>query len=374
MKNILLAVVGLSPQVVTETLYALHQMNRPVHTIHLITTRAGEEMVLAQLLGGGKGAFYRFLKAYGPPSHGIDFGPGHIHVVRDDLGAEVDDIENEYDNAALLETCMRLTFDFTRDPDIAVFFSIAGGRKTMGACLTLAAQMYARPQDRLYHVLVSPEFESNRGFFFPPAQPETIELKNKRGETYFKSTSYAKVNLIHMPFISIRPQLAPEVLDQPRDPATLMLSLIRETPEQLLVHLKDGKLRYRGMEMDMAPGRLALYAFFALLKKECPAPEQKCKACDQCFVDHEGVSRRQPEITRLYKQMCGTRPTGEMSTTGILNLNLDNFKSLKSHIKRNLLQGFGPLAAEKLEIASVGKKPYTRYGLLIDKAVIELVM
>ena len=43
MKNILLAVTGLSPQVITETLYALHQINRRVDAIHVITTRDGKE-------------------------------------------------------------------------------------------------------------------------------------------------------------------------------------------------------------------------------------------------------------------------------------------------------------------------------------------
>lgn len=38
------------------------------------------------------------------------------------------------------------------------------------------------------------------------------------------------------------------------------------------------------------------------------------------------------------------------------------------------IQGFGPLAASKLEIVSSTKKPYTRCGLRIDKAVIEVVI
>ena len=43
MKNILLAVTGLSPQVITETLYAMHQNNRHIDAIHVVTTRAGKE-------------------------------------------------------------------------------------------------------------------------------------------------------------------------------------------------------------------------------------------------------------------------------------------------------------------------------------------
>ena len=62
MKNILLAVTGLSPQVITETLYALNRMNRPVHAIHVITTRKGAERVHLSLLQSGEGHFFRFLR------------------------------------------------------------------------------------------------------------------------------------------------------------------------------------------------------------------------------------------------------------------------------------------------------------------------
>ncbi|MBU1055678.1 MAG: hypothetical protein KKC46_17910 [Proteobacteria bacterium] len=50
MKNILLSVVELSPQVITETLYTLHQNGREVHALHVITTRNGRDIVFADLL------------------------------------------------------------------------------------------------------------------------------------------------------------------------------------------------------------------------------------------------------------------------------------------------------------------------------------
>ena len=373
MKNILLAVVtGLSPQVITETLYALNQMGRDVHEIHIITTRPGKDCLLSQLLDGGKGPYYQYLKAYGIPKKGIDFGPDKIHVVRDGPGTEINDIVDENDNARVLATCMELTFQYTRNPDTAVFFSIAGGRKTMGACLTLAAQMYGRPQDRLYHVLVSPEFESNRQFFFPPRKSRAIEIKDARGETVYKNTRYARINLVHMPLFSIRPQLAPEVLDQPRDPATLMLSLIREAPERLAVDLIRGKIRYRDMEQDLMPARLALYAFFVLQKKNCPHPERRGKTCDACFIDIQTVMERQPEITALYRRLRGTRPLEEMSSTGILGLTPENFNSYKTRINQDLETAFGVPAVERIGITAIGRRPNTRYGIRLERRKIQI--
>jgi CRISPR-associated protein Csx14 len=176
-----------------------------------------------------------------------------------------------------------------------------------------------------------------------------------------------------MPFFSIRPQLAPEVLDQPRDPATLMLSLIREDPERLEVDLIKGKIRYRDMELDLMPARLALYAFFIQQKKNCPQPERHCKTCDDCFIDIQAVMERQPEITSLYRRLCGTRPLDEMSDTGILGLNPENFHSYKARINKDVETAFGVPATERIGIAAIGRRPNTRYGIHLDKTAIEVV-
>ena len=235
MKNILLAVTGLSPQVITETLYALHQSSRHMDAIHVITTRDGKEKIFAELFSGGNGHYYKYLDEYDINSASIDFGHRNIHVITDEHGIELPDIVRESDNEQLLKKCMDLTFYFTKDPETAVFFSIAGGRKTMSSCLTLAAQMYARPQDRLYHVLVSPEFESSRNFFYPPKKSQAIELKDNQGQPFFKETGYAQVNLIHIPFVSVRNNLSGAMLREPKDPGTLALSLIKEETSRLIV-------------------------------------------------------------------------------------------------------------------------------------------
>jgi CRISPR-associated protein Csx14 len=373
MKNILLAVTGLSPQVITETLYALHQRNRHVDAIHVITTRAGKEKIYAEVLGGGKGHYFRYLEDYGIDPATIDFGHGNIHVVTDEHGIEIPDIVGESDNEHLLKKCLELTFYLTKDPETAVLFSVAGGRKTMSSCLTLAVQMYGRPQDRLYHVLVSPEFESNRDFFYPPKASRAIELKNPQGQPFYKDTGFAQVNLIHIPFFSIREQLSSDLLKAPKDPGTLMLSLIRDERSHLTVNLVSKKLVYKKLECDMHPSHLALYAFFVIQKKSCTLETESCGSCTDCFIDVQAVFDNQDEITRQYRKVCGTRPLDEMSDSGIINLNADNFNSYKSKINKTLQKSFGPYALKELEIASLGTRPNTRYGIMMDKAKIEIV-
>ncbi len=374
MKNILLAVCGLSPQVITETLYAIHQSGRRVDAVHVITTREGRDRIFSSLLAERQGHFHRYLAEYGFGPHDIAFDASTIHGITRDDGRELTDIIDERDNEATLRTCLERTFDLTRNPDAAVFFSVAGGRKTMSACLAVAAQMYSRPQDRIYHVLVSPEFENSPEFFYPPKASRAIPLVDAAGQPYYKETRYAKVNLVHLPFVSIRNRLSDRLLTRPMDPATLMLSLVREDQNRLTVHLLQGKLVYRGLELDLMPARMALYAFFALHKKDCALSSTDCRDCDDCFMDIHQLFAAQKRITDLYKKLCGARPIEEMSDTGITNLNADNFNSYKGKIRKDLLDRFGPYALNDLEIASRGKRPNTRYGLVIDRNRIEVIL
>ena len=85
----------------------------------------------------------------------INFNHRNIHVISDEHGIEIPDIGSELDNERFLKKCLELTLSFTSSLDTAVLFSVAGDLKTMSACLSLATQMYDRPQDRLYHTLVS---------------------------------------------------------------------------------------------------------------------------------------------------------------------------------------------------------------------------
>lgn len=65
-RRVLLAVTGLSPQIVTETLYALAVQSRPAFVpteIHLITTAQGREHARLNLLSADPGWFHRLSKA-----------------------------------------------------------------------------------------------------------------------------------------------------------------------------------------------------------------------------------------------------------------------------------------------------------------------
>ena len=220
---------------------------------------------------------------------------------------------------------------------------------------------------------MSPEFESNRDFYYPPEKSVPIELRDKNGEHYIKETLYARVNLVPVPFISIRNQLSNDMLEEPKDPATLMLSLVREEPYHLTIDLPSAKITYKNLESDMMPARLALYTFFALQKKDCKRDLNTCRNCTECFLDVSQIYDRQEQIAELYKKISGRKAPAEMSDSGILNLNVENFNSYKAKIRKDIETGFGLYAIHDLAIESTGKRPDTKYGIKIDRDRIRII-
>lgn len=164
-RRILLAVCGLSPQVVTETLYALAVKRQPAFVpteIHLLTTREGGERARLSLLSRAPGWLGRFRRDYRLPSLGLS--AANIHVLAGERG-RLADIRTPADNERLADALTDLVRRLTSDPAAALHVSIAGGRKTMGFYAGYALSLFGRPQDRLSHVLVSAEFECNPDFF-----------------------------------------------------------------------------------------------------------------------------------------------------------------------------------------------------------------
>jgi len=373
MKTWLIAICGLTPQVITETLYALHQQGRKVDGIRILTTREGKSKIYSSLMAPKEGHYYRYLKDYGIAPDTIDFSSRHIRAVCDDSGMEIDDITCGEDNELFLRACMETAFELTGNQGNSVIFSIAGGRKTMGACLALAAQAYGRPQDRICHVLVSPEFENCRDFFYPPPVSEAVTLTDQLGQPYNKETRYARVTLIPMPFFSIRDRLSDRLLKVPESPATLMLSLVHDRHGEMIVDIAARKVSWKGIEVDLMPARMALFTFFVLLKKEGKCLKPSCKCCRDCFLSTPEIIRRSDEIAALYRRMA-IRDTEEMSDSGIQSLNKENLAMYRSRLNEDLQRGFGAQEVRHFEVTATGRKPNKQYGIPLDRERIKVIL
>ena len=211
-RRLLLAVTGLSPQIVTETLYALAVEQKPPFVpteVRLITTEEGAERAKLSLLHPESGWFRRLQADYGLSP--IAFGPEHIHVLKDAAGRPLGDIRSPEDNERAADTITDVVRDLTRDDDCALHVSIAGGRKTMGFYLGYALSLYGREQDRLSHVLVNAPYESHREFFYPTPRSELIHTPGPDSRPY--DARDAKVTLAEIPFVRLRAGLDPKLME-----------------------------------------------------------------------------------------------------------------------------------------------------------------
>ncbi|MCX8099136.1 MAG: CRISPR-associated ring nuclease Csm6 [Casimicrobiaceae bacterium] len=220
MKRILLCVTGLSPQIVTETVYALATRESPwiPNEVHLVTTAKGAENARLLLLSEDPGWFFRLCADYRLPP--IRFDASLIHVINDAEGKPLADIKNDADNAAAADTIARVVRQLTMESDTEVHASIAGGRKTMGYLLGAAMSLYGRTADRLSHVLVSSPYESHAGFFYPTPQPRVITAQGSSGEAL--DCSKARVWLGDIPFVRLRSLLRRDLVERDLSYASLV--------------------------------------------------------------------------------------------------------------------------------------------------------
>jgi len=189
MKNILIAVAGSTPAVITETIYyMLVHKNISFDEVYVITTTHGESKIKEHIYK--KSTIYKMYEDYGK-----DLSKAPVpkpKIIIDDKGKPLYDVRTEKQNIAAAKTIVDFVRKKAADPDCALHCSIAGGRKTMSSYLALAMNFFGREQDTLSHVLVSPEkYEDPKcEFFYPtPANDE------------------AEVELAEIPFIRLRNSL-----------------------------------------------------------------------------------------------------------------------------------------------------------------------
>ncbi|WP_341325716.1 CRISPR-associated ring nuclease Csm6 [Methylotuvimicrobium sp. KM2] len=210
-RRILLAVSGMSPQILTETLYALTVANGSSpfvpNEIHLISTREGKRRAVLELLHPKTGMFHLFCRDYG--LDGITFNENNIHVIADASGSLLDDIVTPEQNEAAADFITDIVNRMTRDENSAIHVSIAGGRKTMGYYLGYALSLYGRQQDRMSHVLVTERYEGLHDFFYPTTESHVIYDRNKEP----LDTRNAQVMLAEIPFVLMRAGIPEHLLD-----------------------------------------------------------------------------------------------------------------------------------------------------------------
>lgn len=364
-RRILLAVTGLTPQVVTETLYALAcRAEAPwiPDEIHLITTATGAENARLNLLLPD-GWFHRLCADYRLPA--IEFPVKNIHILRDANDAPLDDIRTPEQNTLaadfITETMRRMTG--TADSELHV--SIAGGRKTMGYYLGYALSLYGRPQDRLSHVLVSDPFETNREFFYPT--PYDHPIHSKRGDKEITvDARNARVELADIPFVRLRAGLPTELLQGgARFSQAVAAAQCSGREVGLVIDLAARTAAAGGESLKLTPQNFTLMLWLARRRLEGRTPIHCSKAGN-------------PDAARDYLTVC-REVYGEQSAElerleTALKKGMDSpwFSPAKNRLHKALVRALGQSGAAPYQIHQVGARKEACFGLTLAPAHIRI--
>ncbi|PKO88408.1 MAG: TIGR02584 family CRISPR-associated protein [Betaproteobacteria bacterium HGW-Betaproteobacteria-10] len=352
-KRILLAVTGLSPQILTETLYALTVVQTPAwipDEIHLITSREGAERARLSLLDSSAGQFHAFCRDY-PVGKNIRFNAEHIHLIHDEHGQPLSDIRSPQDNARAADAIHALVRQFTADPDTELHVSIAGGRKTMGFYLGYCLSLTARPQDKLSHVLVSEPFEALPDFYYPPATPRLLHTRDGRPI----HTADARIMLAEIPFVRLRPLLPPAALapELSFSDAVAATQAHLEIP-RLRINFAQRQIQCGRTPLRLAPQLFTWYAWLARRAQQGQPPVRHTDADPAEFLD-------------LYAQLISIDAVDWEKAANLLN---DGFPKeffeqkctkVNAHLKKTL-----GLSATPYLITRLGERPRSCHGLTLD--------
>jgi len=380
-REILIFVAGTTPQIVTETLYGLtQQMQPPVipDEIHILTTTEGKQRIKDGLLA--KGYLLAFFKEFGLPA--ITFNDNSFHVVSG-VDGHLGDIRDASHNEAVGDFIANFIKEKTQDLNTRLHCSLAGGRKTMSFYLGSALQIFGRPWDKLYHVLVSPEFESHPEFYYKPKRDRILEVKDRDGRGSKRlHTKEARISLAELPFIRIRDKIPLNgksframVRDGQKeiDIASVQPSLRVDLSEKVVYVGQTG--------IDMVPIQMVLYVNLLRRKLEgCHFPERPyCLDCTECFPYLGDLSKKKAfdEMVKDYKRAYGPssgrvdefvrhweKRGGIDSETLRQNISKIN-KTLQENIEDDTLHPF-------FIITAVGKHGSKRYGIRVEKGKIRI--
>jgi len=366
-------VAGSTPQIISETIYALANQSPPVYPdrIFIITTAPGKRRALQTLVDGG--ILARLCAEFDIPA--VTLSNESFLVLKDGNGLELDDIRTVEANETAGDQIASFLRRLSAGPNCRLHCSLSGGRKSMSYFMGVAFQLFARQWDKLYHVLVSPDFEGNEHFFYRPRVNQRIEAPARDGSTRYLNTDDAEISLVELPLIFLRDKVSLSgggVRDlvaegqQHIDSATVQLPLKIDFAQRC-VYIGSTRI-------ELLPTQLMIYASFLRLKERaCQHAERSaCEGCHSCFVPLAGLSDRRalegmlPDYDRMY-------PGNPFKKDELLErweegLDADLLRQHISKINRRLKEQLkNPTLLPLYRVDTVRQYARSRYGVRLEK-------
>lgn len=229
MPTTLIAVSGISPAILTETLWALACETPAIvpDNIVVITTSKGERDIENSLLtkqkSWGNKTVWETLRSsilnktkLAQKSKKLQLSVRVIELPDETRGVrqKAADLRTREHNDEAADFIIQTLAPYADAEDQRVIASIAGGRKTMGALLYAAMSLLGKETDRVTHVLVNEPFETCREFFYPNQPVQNLEAKPPGKSPVTILAKNAMIELADIPFVPLRNKFTE--LNEPR--------------------------------------------------------------------------------------------------------------------------------------------------------------
>lgn len=298
MRHVLVASMGLSPPILTETLWAMLNPGptpaegfapepRPRRerivpsVVHVVTTaqydpeRGYERFDQTRALIRDKVAELFAAHELEPPELVIE-------PVANPRGGErryIEDVSTEEENVLFGNRITAVIKGYCDDPATTTHVSLAGGRKSMSSFAHTALMFFGRPQDSLSHTLVHPQIlESARRTFWWPGQTEPIALCYIGGDpndpaSYVEqstSTDDCFVKLVPLPFARLHVRLPdedaePQLIDYAR---VVEYAELERNGDRVVIDLAKRRVSVGQWQRVLSPTPFALLALLALARHQ----------------------------------------------------------------------------------------------------------
>lgn len=194
--------MGASPQILSETLYALvHRRDSFVpDEIVVCTTAFGRDCLMRELMQTPR--LQELARMLNLTDSQFQLKDENLRVFHDN-GRDLTDLRSQAELIVAANQIVHTVAELTADENSQVHASLAGGRKTMSFYLGHAMSLFGRSQDELSHVLVNAPFEGHHEFYFPPDPARDLALSDGG----FVSTKDARVELSDVPFLRLGDRL-----------------------------------------------------------------------------------------------------------------------------------------------------------------------
>lgn len=254
MKNILFCITGLTPQIVSESLYCLSvQKKIQIDEIIIITTTKGKNVILGKDKDkftpkvSLKSEIENLCKKYKIIKPIFEENSKHIIVAQEET-AELFDIRSDKQNKLFPNKLAKIIKEKTEDINTVLHCVLSGGRKSMTAHLALVLSLFGREHDKLYHVLTSEKFEF-KGFY-----PITSEEKNA-------------LEISEIPFIRLRALLGDKLFSN--DNYTDFVEWAQNQVKiifgnNIILNINSKEIRYGNKVIKLTPLYFSIYHYFAL--------------------------------------------------------------------------------------------------------------